>query len=271
MDLDIVLKRRGLALPEAPAEGMRYVVAENGVFLERRTPIFTTTCRVERLGGSLAPHSEGCAVHCPPLPAYLTRTMLGFFRWAYTFHGGEAALVILYDPAERHYRWHCPRQSVELWQSWSGRWHVSHDIEYDLPTVLPAGYVLLGDAHSHAHMAAYASAVDKDDEAYMDGLHLVVGCVDEKRPEFHLDFVMDGKRFPLEPSEFVGDAAVDPAPLVPRSWKQRVEVVRTPYVERRRGDAAQGGRDDGGAQRLDVDRPSTIQSDAWRKDHGARR
>jgi hypothetical protein len=141
--------------------------------------------------------------------------------------------------------------------SWTGRWSVSHDIEYDLPTVLPAGYVLLGDAHSHAHMSAYASAVDKDDEAYMDGLHLVVGRVDEKRPEFHLDFVMDGRRFPLEPSMFLGDTAVDPAPLVPQSWNQPVEVFRTPYVERRREPAADGGRGGGGGHRQDDARPTT--------------
>ena len=89
-------------------------------------------------------------------------------------------------------------QSVEHWESWSGKWFVSSNIEYTEPLDLPPEFVLFGDSHSHGELSAYASHTDKNDELYKDGLHIVAGHVDRwlgDLPEKYLDVIV--RRFGL--------------------------------------------------------------------------
>jgi hypothetical protein len=47
-------------------------------------------------------------------------------------------------------------------------------------------------------MGAYASWTDIDDEDNFTGLHIVVGRLHQEPPEFHVEGVADGTRFPFE-------------------------------------------------------------------------
>lgn len=229
MDIEIVLKRADRPLPSLGIGGLRYVVAENGIFLERRTELYSTTCRVDRCVAGLDDHREGCRLDAPSLPPNALEEMVGFFRWAFERHGGEAALILLYDPEKRVFSWHCPWQRVELWESWSGKWYASSRIEYTDPHVLPPGHVVFGDAHSHADQPAYASGVDRDDELFKDGLHIIAGRVHRDEPEFHVDFVMDGQRFSVDPDVVLPETSCPSADAVPDEWKRKVLVDYRPY------------------------------------------
>lgn len=224
MGPEIVIKRPGAEPPALAEGGLRYLLARDGLYLERRTALFHTSTRLTGPLLGLAAHEVSCQLFFPPLPRVLVRAMLAFFKAAYDLHGGEAALVLLHHPDTGTYRWYCPPQSVEVYRSF-GRLRASDSITYELPLELPAGYVIFGDAHSHGSMPAYASAVDKNDEEYKDGLHLIVGRIDEPgRCDYHADFVMDGQRFGLEPTAVLEDARCRAFARAPASWLKQITM-----------------------------------------------
>jgi PRTRC genetic system protein A len=225
MTIEVIVKH-GEELAPLGEGGARCVVASNGIFLERRTRIFTTCSRVTRLPMDLASHSEACVLHVPPIPAEHARAMLGFFRAAFDLHGGEAALILLYDPARRHYRWHCPAQTVELRQNRWGEWRATLEVEFEDPFELPSGYVVFGDAHSHADHSAYASLTDQHEERYKDGIHIVAGRVHRAVPDLHIDFVMDGRRFAFAPEGVFAPGRLAPLRRVPPGWLERIRIEK---------------------------------------------
>ncbi len=227
--IDIVLKKPGMRLSALGPGEMRYVVAENGVFLERRTELYTTACRVDGWAAGLAEHRESCDLLCPKIPGRMIGLMLVFFRWAWKLHGGEAALVLLHEPARRSFSWYCPEQRVRMWETWSGKWYSSSTISYTDPTSLPAGHVVFGDVLSHGDLGAFARAIDCNDERHIVGVHIIAGHIDSDVPSFHVDFVMDGRRFAISADEVFERVAPGDSLEVPEEWKERVIIERDRY------------------------------------------
>jgi hypothetical protein len=219
MHIPTYLNRSDAALPEARDEPMRFVVAENGIFLERRSPMFSTSIRVNRQDLGLAFHDEYCRLTCGRIPRAMHRAMLSFFTCAHALHEGEAALVLLYHPQRRVFRWHCPEQVVEQYWTWSG-WRAGDLIEYENPLTLPDGYVNFGDAHLHVGSPT-PSAVDVRDD--QDGLHIIVGTI-QSAPTYHVTFVMDGARFRIAPESVFEDPYCVPFRRTPGAWLNRIHV-----------------------------------------------
>lgn len=232
MAIEVIVKREGEELAPLREGGARCVVASNGIFLERRTGMFATCSRVSRLPVDLASHAEACVLHAAPIPAAHAGAMLGFFRAAFELHGGEAALILLYDPARRHYRWHCPAQTVELREDRWGSWRASLEVEFEEPLELPPGCIIFGDAHSHADHSAYASLTDQLEERYRDGIHIVAGRLHRPRPDLHVDFLMDGRRFPFAPEEVFAPGRLVPYRRVPQAWLERIRIERSFHDQR---------------------------------------
>ncbi len=173
MKMPIVMKQDRIQLPRLATDAARMVVARNGVYVERRGPMFSTSIRMRPTDLQLDDHSQYCTLSCGKLPAPLHRVMLSFFLHAHRIHGGEAALVLLFHPGNRQYLWHCPEQTVDMHQRHDG-WYVEDVIEFNNPLDLPEGYLHLGDAHLHPH-SPHPSAIDKRDD--QDGLHIIVGNI----------------------------------------------------------------------------------------------
>jgi hypothetical protein len=95
---------------------------------------------------------------------------------------------------------------------------------------LPAGSRLVGTIHSHGAFSAFASATDEDDEADLDGLHVVVGDLLRRRPSFSAALVVDGYRFGVRQ----GQVLERPRALVPPpdEWLARVKVAPAPRLKR---------------------------------------
>ena len=195
----------------------RLVVARNGVFVERRGPMYTTSTRLRpgrhAVGGPQPVLHARRAASCPP-PMH--RVMLSFFLQAHRIHGGEAALVLLFHPERRRYLWHCPVQTVDLHEHHDG-WYVEDTIEFDNPLDLPEGYLQLGDAHLHPDWTPSECLDVRDDQ---DGLHIIVGNI-TRTPQYHIDFVMDGIRFPTGPRQFFADPATRPGSRAPSRGSTR--------------------------------------------------
>ena len=88
MHIPVYLCRRGADPAELGEDGLRYVVADNGTFLVRRTAISTTSTRVSRFDLRLDDYLQFCRLHCGKIPRVLHRAMLGFFSYAHEVHGG---------------------------------------------------------------------------------------------------------------------------------------------------------------------------------------
>lgn len=229
MAIEVITKTIGEPTPPLEEGQMRYIVASNGMYLERKSALFTTSCRVDRFPVGLESHNERCVLHCERIPPALSRTMFAFFLHAFERHGGEAVLLLLYNPEKRQFAWHCPEQTVDLIESWTGRWYPSPNIQYTDPLELPPGFILFGDSHSHAELPAYTSYVDMKDEHFKDGLHIIIGQVDRSRPDIHVDFVMDQRRFGIEPRLIFSEPDLIASPQVPKAWKSKIRIKRIPY------------------------------------------
>jgi hypothetical protein len=226
MQIATVVKREDGELPPLEPDQTRLVVAADGIYRERHTEMFRSSTRVEPADLGLGEHYQYCQLHCGRIHRVMHRAMLSFFRHAHRLHDGEAALVLLYSPQQGRFRWHCPVQTVRM--HWSlGRWVTSDLISFRNPTVLPEGYLHFGDAHLHAGSVTTPSLVDLRDD--QDGLHIVVGNIDGL-PRYHIDFVVDGKRFGVAPELIFDDPECLPFRHSPHRWLRRIRIERhVPY------------------------------------------
>lgn len=223
MLIPVVMKREGVSLPHSDADA-RYVVADNAVFLERSTEMFESSIRIPRSKLGLDVHDQYCRLKCAKIPRVMVRAMLGFFKYAHEVHGGEVALILLYHPQRRVYRWHCPVQTVEVRQTSVGLYTCDY-IEFDHPFDLPDGFLHFGDAHLHPG-SPQPSAVDIHDD--QDGLHIIVGDI-LKKPRYHIDFVVDQTRFGVSPKLILEDPWCEPIARPPKRWLRQIRIKKT-YV-----------------------------------------
>jgi hypothetical protein len=221
MYVPVHIKSPAGQLPPIDEVALRYLVARDGLYLERRTTLFHSSVRVEP-PIPLPQHEEFCQLRCPKLPRMMLRQMLGFFDAAYRMHGGEAALVLLFHPERRCYRWCCPRQTIQMYKS-MGKYRADDQVEFQSPLTLPEGYLHLGDAHSH-HGAAVPSYIDRADENYQDGLHIIVGNIVSGRHTWHADFCIDGQRFTVPPELLIDELPRPPFLPPGQTWMQQIEL-----------------------------------------------
>ena len=94
--------------------------------------------------------------------------------------------------------------------------------------LLGADLSLFGSVHSHVDGLAYSSSVDRNDESYQTGLHVVVGEISREPPEIHCEYVVDGVRFRLDTRTVIeGYHRRDTD--IPDEWIERVKVEWKSY------------------------------------------
>lgn len=245
MSIPIELNLSGRKLPELEPGEMRYVIARDGVYLDRRGAFYSTSVLLKDPPAALADYPQRCVIDCAPIPTSMLAEMIGFFQAAYELHGGEAALVLLYYPDDSRFEWHCPSQTVEVHERW-GKWYVSDSVEFENPLSLPLGAMAIGDAHSHEG-SPHPSWVDKHDEDHLDGLHLIVGNIVRTQPTLHTDFAIDGARFRVPDRLIIEDWPEPPYPSPPAEWMDRIRIVKFPSTKentsRNPGGGTRGNRD----------------------------
>jgi hypothetical protein len=194
----VVVKDRPLSPP--PEADAYYVVAENGLFLVRRTPLFTAAVAVDGGVPGLLPHGQSLEIRAPRLPRVLVERAAGFFRTVYERFEGEGILVMFYAPALRRYALVAPPQ-VLTGEFDGGRFRADLRLDYGLCEKPGPEWVRWGTFHSHCELAPYHSQTDVDDEIGEPGLHVTAGYLHRARPEFAASFVVNATRFPLHPAE----------------------------------------------------------------------
>jgi len=207
------------AMPR-PEDELYFLLTQNGAFLCRNHPFFLSDVPTTRPIRALAPHEPGVILRYPKLPAEAMETIVGFFWRVYEMHRSEAIVLLVWDMNEKRYHLLVPEQEATVWTSGSRR--SPQDVNYKVP-VLPAGQLLVGDIHSHGNMLAFTSITDAADEVHRDGIHGVVGRIEEEPPELHVELAIDGERFRV-PDEQIIEGYERRRLDFPAEWLERVHI-----------------------------------------------
>ena len=203
--------------------GTYYVLAANGLFLERHTALFSASIPAPAGVPGLMPHQSRLELRLPRLPSVLVERAVGFFRGVWVRWEAEGILLIFYAPTLQRYALGAPPQLL-TGRIEHGRFRADLRLDY-LPCESPgADFLCVGSMHSHGNLAAHHSAVDAHDEAFEAGLHVTVGRVQRAQPEFETSFVVGGCRFPLPPADVLG--AFEQARQPPRCWYEAIVTRR---------------------------------------------
>jgi hypothetical protein len=218
----VVQKDASFVLPEAP---VAYVLASNGLFLLRRSDLFTACVSVEGGVPGLLPQEPFLVHALPRLPRPLLERAVGFFRAVHARWRGEAILLMLWAPPAdgRPARvvLVAPPQCISG-RFERGRFRAELRLDYE-PCEKPGPeFRKLGTFHSHAHASPAHSVTDAHDELYETGLHLTAGYVDSSRPEFAAAFVVNRTRFALPVADVLPPFHAARRP--PEAWLARVTV-----------------------------------------------
>ena len=190
-----------------------FVVARDGRYLRKRSLLGLSQTKVGRVA-HLPDGKEFVDYALPKVPSDLMARAVGFFRAVYRLHKTEAAVLLVWRDGS--FDLAVPDQQVS---SVSVKFDVSHG-------ELQPGSRLVGTMHSHGGFSAYASTTDEDDEAELDGLHVVVGDFDRRRLGYSAAIVVDGIRFHLK----TGQLIERPRHLVepPPDWLGKVKLAPPP-------------------------------------------
>ncbi len=205
-----------------------YLLARNGLFFCRNHSFFQSDVLCSRGPNWLARHDVDCRLNFPKIKQTMLEQIVGFFSRIYDTHGSEAVALLAWNQKEQQYRVLVPDQEATVWESYGG-YRSALDVHYTVPLVLPPDHLLVGDIHCHARGDAYSSFTDREDEFYKTGFHVVVGRIHHDPPAFHLEFTVDGKRFPAQFDDlFEGYRRQRGG--VPPGWLEKVSIkVKKPY------------------------------------------
>jgi proteasome lid subunit RPN8/RPN11 len=167
-----------------------FVVARDGLYLRKRSLLGLSQTKVGRIA-HLPEGKEFVDYALPKVPADLMARAVGFFRAVYRLQRTEALCLLVWRDGV--FDLVVPAQKVS-----------SVSVTFDLAAGdVPAGSRLVGSMHSHGAFGAYASSIDEDDEAELDGLHIVVGDFDRRRLGYSAAVVVDGIRFQLQIGQLI--------------------------------------------------------------------
>lgn len=211
-----------------PSDPEYYLVTRSGTFLCRNHAFFASDVRTTRYPNALELHEEKCWIRYPKLSQAALEFVVGFFDQVYDLHGSEAVVLLFWDLSRQRYKLWVPEQKPTVWEGSDGR-RSPTDVSYEVPVPPPENHLLVADIHCHADLGAYASHQDRHDEFFRDGIHVVVGHIDEEPPQFHLDIAVDGQRFLVKFGQFL-EGYRRRRRIIPQAWMDRVKVhVQRPW------------------------------------------
>ncbi len=207
-----------------------YLLSRSGLFIGRNQPLMRSLVPALSWPRELEPQEPFLQLTYPKVPADILADIIGFFWSIADRHGAEAAVLLGYDGAMIVPI--VPEQTGTIGWGYGGKPYPI-GLHYDIPLELN-GLRIIGDIHSHVFEAAYASSVDMQDERHRPGLHIVAGRLDRDPPAWHVEYVVDGARFPIAP-EAVLDLNAYEGRVVPTdtTWTDRVEVMTAGEYARR--------------------------------------
>lgn len=223
----VYLKGEGFQWPE---DKMFYLITQDGLYLCRNHPFFRSSVKMKEGPKFLKPHSRLMELGYPTLPQVLVERVVGFFRLVAEKQNSESVAIWVWNKTSEQVELLIPDQIGVNSSTASGSPHgYPMDVKYEIP-VLPPHLMMIGDIHCHVDMSAYSSYTDQDDEMHRPGIHIIVGHIDQKVPQFHCEAVVDGERFKVDDLDLVweGFDKIDTA-SVPPEWMDKVKLEIKKY------------------------------------------
>lgn len=208
--------------PWPEGESVFYRLAGNGLYVCRNHQFFRSCVPAPDWPSELAEQKTFLELRYPRVPQRLFELIVGFFAKVGELHGSEAGVLLAWDANAQRIRPIVPEQTATVSRGWSGR-NYPIGLHYDIPEVLPAGWTLIGDVHSHVDEAAYTSGTDERDEEHKAGLHIVVGRISREPPDIHIAAVVDRTRFRVS-VESVIEKYERRCLKVPARWMEKIKI-----------------------------------------------
>jgi hypothetical protein len=217
-----VLVKRAEDAPWPEDERMFYVLSREGLFVCRNHRFFRSCAPARRWPAELAGQEVFLEAGYPRLPRRSFERVVGFFSEVAVAHGAEAAALLVWDRVRGRPGVLVPRQTAETIRS---RWGPPHatGLHYYPPADLGPDRVVYGDIHCHVDYGARPSTTDIHDELHRAGLHVIVGRISREPPEIHVEAVVDGERFELEPEDVLEGYEARRTDFPP-SWTEKITV-----------------------------------------------
>ena len=206
-----------------PTDPEFYLFTGDGTFLCRNHAFFESDVPAHQSPKSLAGHTPRCVIKYPKLGVAALEYIVGFFDVIFEMYQSEAVVLLYWDLRRKRYLLRVPKQKATVWESYTGK-RSPLDVCYKIPLGVPVHQLLVGDIHCHGDIGAYASYTDKHDELYRDGVHGIVGYIDQDPPQFHQDIVVDGHRFTLNFGHLF-KGYKQRRRHIPQAWIDQVKVV----------------------------------------------
>jgi len=220
-DTSVLVKRSAeMAWPEQ--ERMFYILARDGLYICRNHDFFRSCVPANRGPSDLEQQAQFLVPQFPMIPGEVFERVVGFFDVIADLHGSEAAILLVWDRSDACVRLVVPEQTATMSPEWRGQ-RSPIGVHYLPPADLPVDWIPFGDIHSHVDHPAYASTTDISDETHTAGLHIVVGHISDEPPQLHVEAVVDGTRFTLQPSQVIENYQKRRRD-VPQEWIDRVQV-----------------------------------------------
>lgn len=208
-----------------PNDKMFFLIAQEGIFKCRNHPFFKSAVKMKDGIKELESQKSELTLSYPTLPKVLVERVVGFFRLIAEKQNSEAAAIWVWNKQTEQVELIIPDQvAVNSGKSASAPHGWPMDVKYTIPLLQPH-QLLIGDIHCHVDGGAYASGMDNDDEIHRPGIHIVVGHIADKKPEFFCEAVADGERFSVKDMDTVWEG-FDQADTksVPPEWLDKVKV-----------------------------------------------
>ena len=197
-----------------------FVVARDGVYLRKHSLLGLSQTKVDRVA-HLPTGREFVEYALPKVPSDLMARVVGFFRAVYRLQRTEALVLLVWRNGS--FDLVVPAQKVS-----------AASVTFDLADGdLPAESRLVGTIHSHGAFGAFASSIDEDDEAELDGLHAVVGDFGRHRLSYSAAIVVDGIRFHRKTGQLIERPRRLAEP--PDDWLQKVKLAPPPRSKKPNG------------------------------------
>lgn len=189
----VIVYEEGTALP---SEGTYYIVAGNGIFLQKNTGIVSCLTPVKDIPFLAdVKNIANLQLNLPKLPAKLTWGIKELFKRVVTEYYSEANTQLYYNKELKELQVRVPKQVV----SHGG---VQYDnLRVDIEDNPDPASLLVGTIHSHCDFAAFHSGTDVHDEEDFDGLHVTFGHNNEDVFTISACIVVNGKRQPVKPED----------------------------------------------------------------------
>ena len=225
----IPLFQKTASLPSAHVPSTHYLLAGNGLFLVHDTVLFRATTRLAQRH-PLLPSGPSLQLRIPRIPKAVMEQAYGFFLEVYRRHQGEAFAHILYDPKHSAFSLAVPPQRLTYYDVPGYGLRLSLGVHYEA-IAKPTGFIIIGDIHSHGCHHAYFSCTDDHDDLTREGLHIVLGRLDQAQPDCCLSFVTNHTRFDLDQSATLEPFTVALPP--PDVWLDRVMIEKVAATDQR--------------------------------------